>query len=274
MTTSALLTAALLITILANFVNGYASQQGPYSEPEQSAAPAVQTPVAPEGQESTNPSSASQTPASAASPPVTNVGEQLVRPADSPKGASIWTQANLGAIVSLLAAIGSFYYFRQNRDLSRNIADRTVTFEAQKLLLEINKQFIADPSLFAIYDDNPKNQNALASDPKLKAKVEALGYMKLNIYEIVFAKLPDGSRDGPWKGYFLDSMDRCSVLAEELKSSRGIYHPNLLREYDEWVKDVAGRAQRAAASKQANFESKAAWLESDNSKNANKELGC
>jgi hypothetical protein len=183
----------------------------------------------------------------------------------SPKSSAIWTQGIPGAIVSILAAIGSLYYFYKNRDLSRDIADRTVTFEAQKLLVEINKQFIADPSLFAIYDDNLENKKALENDPKLKAKVDALGYMKLNVYEIVFSKLPDDPREGSWRAYFIDSLDRCSVLAEELKVSRGIYDPKLLKAYDDWVEDVPGRERRAAVRKEKSLGSKAAWIESTQS---------
>jgi hypothetical protein len=180
---------------------------------------------------------------------------------DQPKKQSIWTQGVLGAIVSLLGALGSLVYFCKTSRLSRHNADRTVTFEAQKLLVEINKQFIADPSLFAIYDDNPENKKALERYPKLKAKVEALGYMKLNVYEIVFAKLPDDSREGSWKGYFLDSLDRCSVLAEELEVSQPIYHPNLIHAYKEWAKDGEGKKFRAAERKRRNIESKTAWLD-------------
>jgi hypothetical protein len=168
--------------------------------------------------------------------------------------------------VSILAAIGSFYYFDKNRKLSRDLADRTVTFEAQKLLLEINKQYIANLSLFAIYDDNPENKRALEANPKLKAKVEALGYMKLNVFEIVFAGLPNDSRDDAWTGYFLDSLDRCSVLAEELKSSTAIYHPKLVEAYEEWTKDAQGRERRAAARKRLNSASKVALLDPADSK--------
>jgi hypothetical protein len=177
----------------------------------------------------------------------------------------MWTQGIPGAIVSLIAAISSvifsLYYFSKNRTLSREIAERTVTFEAQKLLLEINKQFIADPSLFAIYDDNPANEQALKKYSKLKAKVEALAYMKLNVFEIVFAKLPNDSTAGPWKAYFLDSLDRCSVLRDELKTSKAIYHPRLVHEYKEWDKHKEERDRRAVVRRQENSESKAAWLD-------------
>jgi len=183
-------------------------------------------------------------------------------PAGDQRKGSIWTQGLPSATVAALAAAASIIYFYRTLRLSRSVADRTVTFEAQKLLVEINKQFIADPSLFAIYDDNAENKKALDNDPKLKAKVAALGYMKLNVYEIVFSKLPNDSRDGAWKAYFLDSLDRCTVLGEELQGSRAIYHPKLIEAYDEWARDTQGRKSRSEARKQAGAVSKAAWIES------------
>jgi len=228
---------------------------------KQAVLGAVEQPIdTKNGQPAAKPPSGSQTTPQTASPLPNRAVEAPVHTTDQPKEQSIWTQGIPGAIVSILAATCSVYYFYKNRKLSSDNADRTVTFEAQKLLLEINKQFIADPSLFAIYDDNPQNKEALKINPQLKAKVEALGYMKLNVYEIVFAKLPDDSGAGAWKAYFLDSLDRCSVLAEELKASKAIYHPRLLKEYEEWVTDTQGRDSRAAVRKQQNSGSKAACL--------------
>jgi hypothetical protein len=170
---------------------------------------------------------------------------------------SIWSQGIPGAIVSLLGAIGAFIYFLRTRTLSIDVAERSASFEAQKLLLEINKQFLADPALFAIYDDNPDNANALKANPKLKASVEALGYMNLNVFEIVFAKLPAKSRQGAWTAYFLDAMDRCSVLGEELKVNRRIYHAELIKAYDDWAQHPEERKKRL----EKHGQSKTAWLD-------------
>lgn len=187
-------------------------------------------------------------------------GEQSGNPGGQSGRSSVWTQGIPGAVVSVVAALFSFYFFNENRKLSRQIADRTVSFEAHKLLVEINKQFVADPSLFTIYDDNLENRKALANDRALKAKVEALGYMKLNVFEIVFARLPDDVRKKGWNGYFLDSMDRCSVLAEELRISGSIYHPELIRAYQEWLRDTGGKERRAAERARLHSETSAAWV--------------
>ena len=250
----------LLLIFLISIGTSCASRQTAHSVPKQTGVVPVENPVDTNGQSPERLPSGSQTTAWTDSPLPKSAGEQTTHTADQARGQSIWTQGIPSAIVSVLAAMGSLYYFYKNRELSSEIADRTVSFEAQKLLLEINKQFIADPSLFAIYDDNSDNKKALENDPELKAKVESLGYMKLNVFEIVFARLPDDSRDKGWKGYFLDSLDRCSVLAEELKISEAIYHPRLIEAYQAWAKDKPGRDRRAAERKRLNSESKAAWL--------------
>jgi hypothetical protein len=180
---------------------------------------------------------------------------------NQPAGRSIWTQVVLTGIIPLFAAVCSLYFFFKNRDLSKGIANRTVTFEAQKLLVEINKQFIADPSLFAIYDDIQENKKALDSSRRLKDKVRALGYMKLNVFEIVFSVVPDVSEDGPWKAYFLDSLDRCSVLADEIKTFKAIYHCRLVEEYEEWVNDTEGRKRRETVRSQRISQPEAAWID-------------
>jgi hypothetical protein len=185
--------------------------------------------------------------------PPTHTGNQ-------PLGQSIWTQVNLTGTIALFAAFCSLYFFFKNRDLSRGIADRTVTIEAQELLLEINKQFIEDPSLFAIYDDIPENKNALEKNQRLNDKVNALGYMHLNLFEIVFSQVPDVSEAGPWKAYFLDSLDRCSVLEKELKAQKAIYHYRLVEEYEKWVNDIDGKKSRKDVRSQLNPEPKAAWI--------------
>jgi hypothetical protein len=245
--------SALLQIIFIAIGTSSASAQAPRSAPKQTTVGAVEKPVDANGQPPVKPTSVGQTTPPAVSPP-NGSGDQAVRTTDQPKGQSIWTPGILGAFVSTLAFIGSVYFFLRNRKLSRDIADRAVTFEAQKLLVEINKQFIADPSLFAIYDDNPKNKEALALDKKLKAKVEALGYLKLNVFEIVFAELPVGPREVAWTNYFLDSLDRCSVLAEELEISRAIYHTKLTAAYDKWKKKKAERAKALSESKPACLE--------------------
>jgi hypothetical protein len=143
---------------------------------------------------------------------------------------------SVSAVVSIVAAVLSIFFFLMNYLLSTRIANRTVTIEAQKMLLEINKQYIQDPDLFAIYDSHPNREQLLKSQSGLEKKIEALGFLKLNVFEAVFAVLPRGSSYGAWKAYFEDSLQTCGVLQEELDRHGGIYHPNLIHAYVEWKK--------------------------------------
>lgn len=162
-----------------------------------------------------------------------------------------WTLvvAGFAAVVSLSGAIGSLVYFLRNAKLSKQIADRTVTVESQKLLVEINKQYLSNPDLFAIYKDYPGRDKLLSKDDKLPEKVKALGYLKLNVFEIVFAVLPTkGSSYKAWEAYFEDSLNRCPVLAEELSAQRGIYGSHLLAAYDRWFEKQPKPPTLAASS--------------------------
>jgi hypothetical protein len=139
--------------------------------------------------------------------------------------------ATVAAVVSLLGAATSALYARKSALQNRQIADRTVTVEAQKLLLEINKQYISDPNLFAIYDDHPGRDQLLKNDPKFLEKIKAMGYLKLNVFEVIFEVLPNLNAYPAWAAYFEDSIRRCSVLRDELSGSPHIYNSNLIAEY-------------------------------------------
>jgi hypothetical protein len=118
-------------------------------------------------------------------------------------------------------------------------------------------------SLFAIYDDIQENKKAPETSRRLNDKVNALGYMHLNLFEIVFSQVPDVSEAGPWKAYFLDSLDRCSVLAKELKAQKAIYHCRLVEEYEKWDNDIEGGKSRKDVRSQLNPEPTAAWINPD-----------
>jgi hypothetical protein len=149
----------------------------------------------------------------------------------------------LGALgVSFLAFVASGYaaFFVQ-----RISAKRTVMIESQKLLLEINKQFVSNPDLFAIYDDYPRPQQ-LVSDNAFQEKLKALGYMHLNVFEIVFAVLPWGASRKTWRKYFRDCLNRCSILPQELDDHPEIYHSTLMKEYLKWHEAARPRSNPPA----------------------------
>lgn len=142
--------------------------------------------------------------------------------------------ALIPAAVSLFGAFVAIVYYYKNLKLSQHVADRTVTVEAQKLLLEVNKQFVSDPDLLAIYDDHPNRETLLRDKLGLREKIEALGYMNLNVFEIVFAVLPMGSQATTWVSYFQDSLKRCAVIRDELDRRPEIYDPSLIAQYRRW----------------------------------------
>ena len=137
------------------------------------------------------------------------------------------------AFVGSLIAVGATYgIYRKTRALSNALADRTVRIEAQKLLLEINKQFVSNPELLAIYDaefDNlPKERQV---DAKLRGSLRAMAYMKINVFEIVFAVHPSGTNDGPWKAYFSDTLQNCTLVRKELRDHEKLYNTVLVNAF-------------------------------------------
>lgn len=160
------------------------------------------------------------------------------------------TSAALVALVSMVIAAIDYY---RTLKLSARIADRAVTVEAQKLLLEVNKVLVADPRLFAIYKEGdelrvliakyPSGGKAEADISDLPGKLVALGSMLINVFEIVFAQLPEGPAHITWKAYFEDSLSRCPVICDllELKEAGKIYHANLMAAFRLW-REGHGRA--------------------------------
>jgi hypothetical protein len=157
-------------------------------------------------------------------------------------------------LISLLAALASiagagltFYYYQKNLELSKEIASRTVTLEAQQMLLEINKQYLADPALFAVYDDwEGRDELLKKGGADLPTKLKALAYLKLNVFEVVFAVMPPNSPPySAWMAYFEDTLSRCSVVRDELSANSRIYHPNLIEAYSLWTRKSAKGAPKA-----------------------------
>ena len=170
------------------------------------------------------------------------------------------TGITLSALVALAAFLISIHYFLANAALSKQLADRTVTIEAQKLLLEINKQLISDPGLFAIYDKNDELHrliseiaqaaglgggagvtNAPRTDEVIRnaaGKLAGLGFMLLNVFEIVFAQMSPGPELETWKNYFADTLNRCPIIPKllTLKEAKVIYHKRLMESYEEWLR--------------------------------------
>ncbi len=143
----------------------------------------------------------------------------------------------LAFVGSLIAVAATYGIYRRTRALSSQLPDRTVRIEAQKLLLEINKQFLSNPELLAIYDDEfdklPKDRQA---DAKLRGSLRAIAYMKINVFEIVFAIHPSGAGNGPWKAYFDDTVAKCTLVRKELRENESLYNEVLTEAFKRSVK--------------------------------------
>jgi hypothetical protein len=136
-----------------------------------------------------------------------------------------WTTGISAAGVSALVA--SLGYM-----LNREVAFRSATIEAQKMLLEINKQYVANPKLLHIEGENVGSVDL--TDAAFYLQLKAMAYLKLNVFEVIFAVLPAGAERKIWVSYFASSLSRSGLLVDELETNRDIYHTTLINEYDVW----------------------------------------
>lgn len=171
------------------------------------------------------------------------------------------------ALVALVGTASAVIYYYRTLELSKQIADRVVTVEAQKLLLEINKALVADPRLFSIYKEHDElrvliakytpDENSLSSGgpviSDLPGKLVAFGCMLINVFEIVFAQLPKGAEHLTWQEYFEDSLNRCPLIRDllELKEADKIYHQNLMTAFRSWKQKIDEQAAIAATAERA-----------------------
>jgi hypothetical protein len=74
--------------------------------------------------------------------------------------------------------------FRRGR-----LANRGIYVEGQKLLVQICKQLIDDPELWAIYDES--DQQAPKDDGSFQGKLRGFAHLHLNMFEIMFSGSPE-----------------------------------------------------------------------------------
>jgi hypothetical protein len=147
--------------------------------------------------------------------------------ATTPQRALAWiTGISAAGLSAIVASLGYM--------LNRQVAFRSATIEAQKMLLEINKKYVENPKLLHI-EGEPLDPSA---DAAFMAQLRAMVYLKLNVFEVIFAVLPGGAERDTWVNYFRASLDKSRLLTDELERNRAIYHPALMRAYDLWKKQV------------------------------------
>ncbi len=142
------------------------------------------------------------------------------------------------AIVSFVAiSVSIIALFR-----TRNIANRTVRIEAQKLLLEVNKALVVSPRLFSIFDSGLTKKGEKANCPEQPPpckngcpengdecrKLRAFAYMKLNVFEIVLAVHPKGDEAATWERYFEHTLKNSRITRTVLKENLQIYSDELI----------------------------------------------
>ena len=148
---------------------------------------------------------------------------------------SVW-QPWASPAVSAIAAALSCYFFWRNRTLS----DRSVKIEAQKLLLEFNRQLIADPKLWAIYDAEGEAFKDQLTDKEFQLKLRAIGNLVINMFDLKLSQLPKGPERDAWHGYFKDTITRSQILRKILTDHEGrdVYTPELLESWKEIKKSI------------------------------------
>ena len=134
------------------------------------------------------------------------------------------------------------------------MTDRSLNLEAQKMLLEVDRQLIADPLLWAIYDDHPV-RTAPSFDDKshiFRAKLEGLGYLMLNMFEVVLFELSEKrtreNREGTrvWNQFFHHTVEHSSVVRSILDrpDSAQLFHSTMVSRYRDWKIKMGGTEDR------------------------------
>lgn len=88
--------------------------------------------------------------------------------------------SSVSLLVSVIASIAAYKSYLVGKQQLRLSSIN----EFQKILIDINKELIRDPSLWAMYDDRPFGKSS-PKDSSSDAKIEALIYLKLNLFELV-----------------------------------------------------------------------------------------
>lgn len=106
-----------------------------------------------------------------------------------------------------------------------------------KLLLDLNKELIRDPTLWAVYDSHPMAAHC-GDDVLQRAKLEAFAYMKFNLYHIVFAYYENQDKESEAERDFHRAWDNTcrdflndSALGREILSrpeTEAIYGPRFV----------------------------------------------
>ena len=140
-----------------------------------------------------------------------------------------WASAAIAAISAAL----SYLFYWKNSTLNQNLSDRSVRMEAQKMLLEFNKQLIADPALWAIYDTERDGFESRLKEKEFQLKLRAMGNLLINMFDLTLSQVPAGPERTAWLSYFRNVVSRSTTLEMILKEhdELDVYSPEFLAEW-------------------------------------------
>jgi len=140
------------------------------------------------------------------------------------------------SLVSLSISVFAGYKASAFSEYQLRLSNRN---QFQVLLVDIDKTLIEHPELWSFYDSYPREWLA---DPIGRARLEAFGYMMLNIFECVFAFYGDSARltkaerhsFDAWKGFLRNTLENSSFARELVggPNIRPMYNAKLIAEID------------------------------------------
>jgi hypothetical protein len=152
---------------------------------------------------------------------------------------------DIGTLISIVGAALSIVFFLLSFRLSVRMASRSLNLEAQKMLLELNRQLISDPWLWSIYDEHPVRTEVdfgskCTGSGLFDAKLQAFAYLCLITFEVILAEAPKPARrrrneSNIWVDFFHDSIARSSAIRRILESpdAARMWSPTLIACYRE-----------------------------------------
>lgn len=152
----------------------------------------------------------------------------------------------LTALFALGLSVYTFFHTYRLTDRQVHFANRN---EFHKLLVELNKECIRDPSLRCFYDKYQPPSGS-RDDPQLVAKLESFGQMQLNMFEMVYLfyhqdgvlRADEIDYWNTWEKFFRHTIERSLVM-------RGLLSRTDLKEYysSNFVGYVTGLMRLASA---------------------------
>ena len=144
----------------------------------------------------------------------------------------------LTIIISLSALLASGFTAYRSYFLSEYQLRLNSRLEFHKLLLEVNKATLADPTLRSIYDE-------FTGDPADPRKLWTFAYMNLNIFETIFSFYWDSDRIRKkekasydvWVAFLRNTLENSSFARNFVQQPqiRKLYHPELIKQIDEII---------------------------------------